>query len=402
MAEEFQAAWTALGTHLERWSTSPKASRPNRNEMVSVLKALDSAWATFEERYITELVQIEATSRNHLKRAIELETRLTHLEDQGGKHLPEHQEVRHALVSAMSHMNSVANVSGKGRDDLSVEVLIEAELYIGRCNPVSLGRRESALGSTASSVLATDVVESFDAMRQYLREVSRCMERVDPHLGNNSGLVSRLQDWEESWGVGTAYLQKKPVLHALCDAVAEIQRVQAVAPKLANMFEECDVELFMVLPRMVWLRFLAEPSQQSALMAQLLPHRFAVDSVAGTVKRFELCAFQEKYKEIERSLANMCETPMETPTKSLEWVRAMLAKRVVNGVDAPASDIYGDMREVCVHEAKVLVDGFIHELEAWSMELQRHCPEDWNQYSALLVHCLEAEEEMTGNQPFVV
>lgn len=224
------------------------------------------------------------------------------------------------------------------------------------------------------------------------------MERVDPHLANNSGLVTRLQDWEESWGVGTAYLQKKPVLHALCDAVAEIQRVQAFAPKLANMCEECDVELFLVLPRMVWLRFLAEPSQQSPLLAQLLPHRF----VAGFGKGEELRAFQEKYSDIERSLANMCETPMETPTKSLEWVRAMLAKRVVNGEDAQASDIYGGVRAVCADDAKVLVDGFIHELEAWSMELQRHCPEDWNQYSALLVHCLSAEEKKEGNGPFVV
>lgn len=30
---------------------------------------------------------------------------------------------------------------------------------------------------------AQDVVGSFEAMRRYLREVKKCLERVDPHLG---------------------------------------------------------------------------------------------------------------------------------------------------------------------------------------------------------------------------
>ena len=44
--------------------------------------------------------------------------------------------------------------------------------------------------------LPEDVVGSFEAMRRYLREVKKCLERVDPHLCNNVGLVARLVDWE--------------------------------------------------------------------------------------------------------------------------------------------------------------------------------------------------------------
>ena len=66
------------------------------------------------------------------------------------------------------------------------------------------------------------MVGSFDAMRSYLREVERCLERVDPHLCNNAGLVSRLVDWEESWEVGTRHVQNERLLDAICDLVAEI------------------------------------------------------------------------------------------------------------------------------------------------------------------------------------
>merc|ERR1719473_1777640 len=99
---------------------------------------------------------------------------------------------------------------------------------------------------SAARILATDVVESFDAMREYLREVERCLERVDPHLCNNVGLVARLVDWEESWEVGARYVQHTPLLNALCDLVAEIRSAQRLAPALTSMCDECDVELFMV------------------------------------------------------------------------------------------------------------------------------------------------------------
>ena len=57
------------------------------------------------------------------------------------------------------------------------------------------------LKTRIAHILATDVVDSFSAMREYLREVELCLERVDPHLCNNAGLVARLVDWEESWEV---------------------------------------------------------------------------------------------------------------------------------------------------------------------------------------------------------
>jgi len=417
-AEELQVAWIDLGTVLERWSRARSASgreqqsprsggRPTRSELTPVLKALDNAWARFEERYISELVEIEAKARSHIVLAIELERRLQQLESQHGEdawELQEYRQVQHALVAAVTRLNSVANVNRKGRDDLRVEVLVEARAALKQCNQevlrsIAIGNSNNANILSAAKVLSTDVVESFNAMRQYLLEVASCLERVDPHLGNNGGLVSRLVDWEESWEVGTAYLQQKRALHALCDAVAEIHRIQAFAPKLADMCEECDVELFMVLPRLMWLRFLAEPQQQIPLLARLLPHRFGAPNSTAPTLGPELLSFAEKYASVEWALASMMAGPIVDRASDS---RKLLVKRVVNGCDDDVAAIYVGVPPAHIDEAQSQVDSLMHDLEAWSIELQRHCPEDWNQYSAVLVHCLRTEQEKERTGPFGV
>jgi hypothetical protein len=420
-AEELQVAWIDLGTVLERWSRSRNASgnvspRPSRTELGPVLKALDSAWANFEERYISELVDIEAKARSHIVQAISLEQRLQQMETQYAEDVwsvKEYPEVLRELVGATARLNSVANVNRKGRDDLKAEVLLEAHSTLRQCNAIGSASREwkNSSSSThedskvlsAAKVLATDVVESFNAMRQYLCEVGNCLERVDPHLGNNCGLVARLVDWEESWEVGSAYLQEKRALHALCDAVAEIQRVQAFAPKLAEMCEECDVELFMVLPRLMWLRFLAMPQQQIPLLARLLPHRFAGAATANPILGPELQSFSEKYSDVERTLSKMWHAA-GTPTNvdHAMDVRMLLTKRVISGTDDEVAALYAGMPPAYAEKAKAQVEGLLHELEAWSIELQRHCPEDWNQYSAVLVHCLRTDVEKERTGPFGV
>jgi len=138
-----------------------------------------------------------------------------------------------------------------------VDVLTNANAALRKYAVAEQGGRSEAM--RAARVLALDVVESFAAMRNYLREVERRLERVDPHLCNNAGLVSRLVDWEESWEVGARYLQSSNVLCAICDLVAEVRAAQKITPELTRMCDDCDVELFLVLPRMMWLRFLPHP-----------------------------------------------------------------------------------------------------------------------------------------------
>lgn len=351
----------------------------------------------FEDRYISELVQIEQKARNLIVQAIEHEKHLRELEAQFGKNRWDEEEYNHELrlmVAAVTRLNSVANVHRKGRDDLRVDVLLHASKILRECSTVGTCKQDGGL-MHAAKTLSIDVMESFNAARQYLREVAHCLERVDPHLGNNSGLVTRLVDWEESWEVGTAYLQQERALEALCDAVAEIRQVQIFAPKLADMFDECDVELFLVLPRLIWMRFLADQQKQTPLFSRLLPHRFTKVTCDSPSMGPELQTFFEKYCAVERSLSDsLLDRTLDS--------KAFLASRVVNGGDGNADALFSYVRESCRGNLQAQVEGLMHELEAWSMELQRHCPEDWNQYSAVLVHCLRSEGEKERQGPFGV
>lgn len=70
--------------------------------------------------------------------------------------------------------------------------------------------------------------------------------------------------------------------------------------------------------------------------------------------------------------------------------RDLLTQRVVSGSSSTPLDS---------EAANASLQDFMRELERWSMELQRHCPEDWNQCSAILVQCLADGSEKEGESP---
>lgn len=399
-AEALQRAWTDLGVLLERWSQAAEqprtVSRPTRTELRNELTALDCAWASFEHKYIAELIEIEEKARRLIVQAIEHERCLQLLEAHHGEgevlqHVPEYHEEQRRLVQCVARLNSVANFRRKGRDDLGVDVLDDATGTLRRCDTAENDGSNTELLS-AARILATDVCDSFAAMREYLREVERCLERVDPHLCNNVGLVQRLVDWEESWEVGARYVQHQLLLNAVCDLVAEIRSAQRLAPALGAMCEDCDVELFLVLPRLIWLRFLAKPTQHLELLKSLLPHRFT-ETKEGSLEVCwdeELEGFTDKFRHSKELLmgaqpAGAVGVPPAEAAETVAW--EILVKRVVNGATG-SEELYGCLAPALREAAQVHVEDLMHELERWSIELQRHCPEDWNQCSAILVQCL--------------
>jgi len=409
-AEALQRSWAEFGSLLDRWHQSTNqprlASRPVRSELKTILAALDAAWASFEHKYITELIDIEEKARRLIVQAIDCERSLQLMEahHSGGEalqQLPEYRQELTKLVGCIAHLNSVANFRRKGRDDLTVDVFLDAMKTLTRCNEEEKNGENKELLAAARS-LSTDVVDSFTGMRVYLREVERCLERVDPHLCNNVGLVSKLVEWEESWEVGKNYVQHENLLNGICDVVAQIRGAQRIAPALATMCEDCDVELFMVLPRIIWLRCLEKPSNLLDLFKGLLPHRFAGD----TTKYFEdswpcdpdLVALREKYLGV-MTVLNASERGLSGQDNA--W--RLLIKRIVNG--AGSSDLkesYSSLLLAHRVSAEHAVEDFMHDLEALSIELQRHLPEDWNTCSAILVQCLSGSKQKTQPGPFRV
>lgn len=398
-AEALQRAWWELGAVLERWSQASRQStwsqRPAKTELRTSLVTLDFSWASFEHKYIAELIEIEEKARRLIVHAIEHDKCVALIEDENTKKggdeellvkLESYSEITKKLVASVAHLNSVANTRRKGRDDLSFTVLFDAMMTLRRCDAAEKAG-ESTERLIAARILAADVVESYQAMREYLREVEHCLERVDPHLCNNTGLVARLADWEESWEMGTRYMQHEKLLNAVCDLVAEIRRAQRIVPSLTSMCEECDVELFLVLPRMIWLRFLAEPQQHADLLRSLLPHRFPPVAEGARKWDGEIEAFLQKHRQTQLCLAEHFQGPN---AESSAW--ELLIKRAVTG----------ESDGIAAGRAEPAVADLLRSIEPWSIELQRHCPEDWNQCSAILVQCLTRPSDKPKAGPFRV
>ena len=88
----------------------------------------------------------------------------------------DHSKNRKKLVEIINKINAVANPDGKGRDDLQVEILVQAE---GIC------RRISNSQSKAVRKLAEGIRTSFGRLRQLCRKYGENIEGVDPQLKNN-------------------------------------------------------------------------------------------------------------------------------------------------------------------------------------------------------------------------
>jgi len=376
LARGLQSSWAEVGSLLERWEQSLDASRrkfrPARSEMHMSMITLDRAWASFEHKYIAELIGIEEKARKYLVAAVDYEGKMSEIESmferkkEGLYSCPAYTRVRQDFITCLARLNSVANIRRKGRDDMTDAVLVKAIAVLQQCKTKKDPVSEVAIN------LASDVVESFDAIRHYVRQVGECLECVDPNLCKNAGLVARLVDWEESWEVGSQYVQKEELLKSVCNLVAKVQKAQHLVPALTAMCEDCDVELFLVLPRMVWLCYLAEPNQHQGLVASLLPHRF--EKGADT----ELFAFVESFQRVVGSISKVV---------GVEQAENTLVQRAVLGSSS-----------VKAHMPRAEIENFMLELERWSMELQRKCPEDWNQCSSVLIQCLTggSQKDRTG------
>jgi len=362
-ARTLQSEWAKMDVVMEKChEEGVNGSGHSRLEFVATFVALDAAWANFERGYIMELMSIEDKARSWLVSAIHCESELTSFESRRIIDSQKHRELRQRFVKSLAKLNSVANNQGKGRDDFDAEVLERAKAVLQACS--AHGAKQSTFATKTARALAKEVEESYDAMRRYLREISTCLECADPHLCKNEGLVMRLVDVEESWELGALYVQREKTLRALCDWVSQIKVAQELSPDFTAMCENCDVEMFLILPRMIWLSFLRDTDAQSELMSKLIPERFP-----GACIDRQLLEFRGQFEKVFRAHS---------------W-EALLLK----AVSGPSSG--GDM-----------LDTFMLELERWSMELQRSNPKDWNQCSSVVVQCLTGGPQKQRGEEFNV
>lgn len=77
----------------------------------------------------------------------------------------------------------MANINGKGRDDLSYDILLAAENLLTKISD----SQSKSLRSVAEKIR-----ETFTKLREVLKNFGENIELVDPQLRNNSDLVEAL------------------------------------------------------------------------------------------------------------------------------------------------------------------------------------------------------------------
>jgi len=336
----------------------------------AALRLFDSAWARFENNYIRELIQIEEKARGTIVEAIACEQVLGELEAELGQASVESRQALTRFAGCVAHLNAVANTRRKGRSDLDPEVLDKARKVL------AIGPDEC----DAEHVIARQVVRSFAALREYFRKAQYNLERIDPYLCNNPGLVERLVDWEESWEVGKRYLDSA-LGRALSKMVGSVKQVRDAEPELAAMCEDCDAELFLVLPRITWLAFLGDPGAHAALIQSILPDAFVDESQEPTE---DLQRFVRMYCDLRARLSGFAGgalRPADGQGRGDHAVLGLLAQRAIRGDDR----VFGSLGEA----DRETVRNFMRELEGWSIAAQRRRPDDWNASMAVLLKVLD-------------
>ena len=96
-----------------------------KTDIKNSLIDFDKKWTLYEEKYISELIYIEKISRRYIFEGIKIEKELTQYEKKASirgrmniSNDKEYNEIRERFVKIINELNNIANINGKGRDDL--------------------------------------------------------------------------------------------------------------------------------------------------------------------------------------------------------------------------------------------------------------------------------------------
>jgi len=186
-----------------------------------------------------------------IKSSIEIEKELTNFEVRAkcrGKLLIDcepYNKMREKLVSLISQINRVANSEGKGRDDLTSEILIEAE---------SIMRRISSNQCKSVRVLSEKIKQNFMNFRLLMRKYDENIEIVDPQLKNNQDLVECLFNFESTWEKGKEFLLNNNKCNQLINFSQLIELLCEKYKELNEQIENRDPNIFVWIPSIVILK----------------------------------------------------------------------------------------------------------------------------------------------------
>eukprot|EP01017_Pseudomicrothorax_dubius_P033110 TRINITY_DN439_c0_g1_i1.p1 TRINITY_DN439_c0_g1~~TRINITY_DN439_c0_g1_i1.p1 ORF type:complete len:306 (+),score=75.13 TRINITY_DN439_c0_g1_i1:789-1706(+) len=296
---------------------------------------------------------IEADARRYITEAIEIERDLKSLEVRErakGRILidiEEYHQHRSRLVRQMTSINGVANAEGKGREDLTIDILLAAEGIIRRISPAQ---------SRAVRNLAQSIRDAFTGFRELLRRFDQNIEVVDPQLKNNPDLVEALVRYENSWEKGKSYFLDGRRCAQVIHISQFLEGLCEKHPLFAEQVECRDAAIFVTIPCLLLLKLLEGDDKD--ICAFFLPELLDPEERCG------------RLLEELRTWFTKCRTFFASSFEYHNFLEKMIIGVTLAG---PELELYRD-------ERVVPVDNVLNRMKQLSIELQRNKPMEFNDF----------------------
>jgi hypothetical protein len=291
---------------------------------------------------------IEKDARRHVVKAIEAEREMKSyemLEKLKGRvviRAPAYDKIRTRFIEICCQINSVANTAGKGRDDLTLDVLIAAE---------EISRQVSNYKSRAVRKLATQIKSTFMNIRVLFRKYADNIEIVDPQLKNNADLVEALLAFEKAWEKGKDFLLNKNICSMLISFSSLIEGLTEKYKEIQDKIESMDADIFMIIPCLAILRSLDENDR--SIYTFYYPELGLQSSDQESFNNIKKMYLNMKTRDDGYAVYNVLE-------------QAILEKETNNAQLANAN--------IKIEE----IDKLLHEIKRVAILLQRNKPAEWN------------------------
>ena len=328
-----------------------------REEISQFLLEFDNLWVEFEQLYVHELMAIESDARRFIEEAIQLENDMARTEaaylgqNRSMLESKELAEIKSRLVLLIGKINSVANIEGKGRDDLTIDILKAAEVMIRRMSTPTQCIRN----------LAERIKQAFTGIRMLLRKYSQNIEIVDPQLKNNPELVEALVKFETSWERGKIYFLNSKKCNQLVFLSNLIESTSSKYQVFREQLECSDSELFVSIPALMVIKALEE-EDRGICKSFCAPIFDENESIGGVWKRLK-----RSYK-----LGKLAASSVTEYSELLVSIT----------LGEPYDPLF---RSQVLHSKFDNLDGTVNKIKHLAIELHRHKPTDWNRFLDIIL-----------------
>lgn len=289
---------------------------------------------------------IEKDARRHIMRAIKLEEEMKtfeikeKLKGQVAIHSPIYDRLRTQFVDILCQLNAVANFAGKGRDDLTCDILIAAE---------EISKKISEFKSKSVRKLATQIKSTFNDLRNLLRKYGQNIDTVDPQLRNNPELADALLNFEKAWEKGKDFFINKTTSKMLITFSQFIEGLCEKHKEMQEKIDYMDADIFIIIPCLAILRAL-DINDKSLFNCYYPEPTSANNEIFKNIKAM-YTEMKKGYDEFK--LYNIIEL-------------SLLEKEI-------------DVKKLIeTNISKEKIDQLLHELKKGAILLQRNKPTDWN------------------------